>query len=318
MVKKIPPIVREIKQFKPKEVNYAFQKNISYSQYSMWKKCPKQWSLQYRDGHKIYTQSIHTIFGTAFHETLQHYLEVMYEKSGAEADRIDINELLKEKIREHYMAGYKKNKKQHFSQPGELQEFYNDGVEILSYIKKKRGRYFTKRGWHLVGIETPILIAPNPKFKDILYMGFLDVVFYHEPTNTFKIIDIKTSTKGWNDYAKNDEEKQYQLILYKKYFSEQFGIPEKDIDIEFFIVRRKVYTGGDYPQKPIQEFSPPSGKIKIGRATKALNEFIETCFVDNTYTKKEMEPRASEWNCNFCPFKDNKELCGLGINISKP
>ena len=315
MARKTPPIVREIKQFKPKEVNYAFQKNISYSQYSMWKKCPKQWSLQYRDGHKIYTQSIHTIFGTAFHETLQHYLEVMYEKSGAEADRIDINELLKEKIREHYTAGYKKNKNQHFSQPGELQEFYNDGVEILSYIKKKKGSYFTKRGWHLVGIETPILIAPNPRFKDILYMGFLDIVMYHEPTNTFKIIDIKTSTKGWNSYAKNDEEKQYQLILYKKYFAEQFGVPEKDISVEFFIVRRKVYTGGDYPQKPVQEFSPPSGKIKMGRATKALNEFIETCFVGNTYTEEEMEPRASKWNCTFCPFKDNKKLCGLGINL---
>ena len=30
-------------------------------------------------------------------------------------------------------------------------------------------------------------------------MGYLDVVLYHEDlTNTFKIIDIKTSTKGWN------------------------------------------------------------------------------------------------------------------------
>ena len=315
MVKKIPTIVREIKQYKPQEVNYAFQKNISYSQYSMWKKCPKQWSLQYRDGHKIYTQSIHTIFGTAFHETLQHYLEVMYEKSGAEADRVDIFGFLKEKLREHYLNGYKKNNNQHFSQPGELQEFYNDGVEILSYIKKKRGRYFSKRGWHLVGVETPITIAPNPKFPNILYIGFLDLVFYHEPSKTFKIIDIKTSTNGWKSYAKKDEEKQYQLLLYKKYFSKQFGVPEENIDIEFMIVRRKVYTEGDFPQKRVQEFSFPSGKIKMGRATKALNEFIETCFVDNTYTEKEMEPRASEWNCTFYPFKDNKELCGLGINL---
>ena len=56
MARKTPPIVREIKQFKPKEVNYAFQKNISYSQYSMWKKCPKQWALQYLEQHfmKLY------------------------------------------------------------------------------------------------------------------------------------------------------------------------------------------------------------------------------------------------------------------------
>ena len=38
-------------------------------------------------------------FGTALHEVLQHYLDVMYEKSGAEADRIDIEELFEETLR---------------------------------------------------------------------------------------------------------------------------------------------------------------------------------------------------------------------------
>ena len=309
---KIPTIVKEIQQYNHQKVNYAYQKNISYSQYSIWKKCPKHWALQYRDGHKIYNASIHAVFGKALHEALQHYLTVMYEKSGAAADREDILEMFKDKLREHYLDEYKKNKEQHFSSPGELSEFYEDGEKILNYIKKNRGKYFSKRGWHLVGIETPILVAPNPKFRDVLYMGYLDVVFYHEDTNTFKIIDIKTSTKGWNDYAKKDEEKQFQLILYKKFFSEQFGIPEKNIDIEFFIVRRKVYTGGDYPQKPIQEFKPPSGKIKMGRAMKALNEFIESCFVGNTYSEKEMMPNPSKWNCTFCPYKEKTELCSFG------
>ena len=315
MAKKIPPIIREIKQHKPQKVNYAFQKNISYSQYSMWKKCPKQWSLQYREGHKLYSPSIHTVFGKAFHETFQHYLEVMYEKSGAEADREDISEMLKNKLREHYSDDYKKNNSQHFTSPGELQTFYEEGVEILKFIKKNRGKYFSKRGWFLAGIETPITSPPNPKYPNILYIGYLDVVLYHEPSKTFKIIDIKTSTKGWNDYAKKDEEKQFQLILYKKFFAEQFGIPEKDISIEFFIVRREVYTEGDFPQKPVQEFSPPSGKIKTSRALKAVNEFIETCFEGNNYKETEMLPNASKWNCTFCPYKDNKELCGLGINF---
>ena len=71
-------------------------------------------------------------------------------------------------------------------------------------------------------------------------MGYLDVVTYHEATETFKIIDIKTSTKGWSDYAKKDEDKQYQLLLYKQFFSEQYGIPLDKIEIEFFILKRKV------------------------------------------------------------------------------
>ena len=79
--KKAPQIVREIQNNKPEPVNFAYEKNISYSQLSMYTQCPKKWALQYRDGHKIREQSIHMTFGTALHETLQMYLDVMYNLS---------------------------------------------------------------------------------------------------------------------------------------------------------------------------------------------------------------------------------------------
>ena len=47
-------------------------------------------------------------------------------------------------------------------------------------------------------------------YDNILYTGYLDIVTYNERTDTFKIIDIKTSTKGWNKFAKADENKQFQ------------------------------------------------------------------------------------------------------------
>ena len=313
---KTPAIVKEIQLTPKRELNYGFQKNISYSQYSMWKKCPKQWALQYRDGHKIYKPSVHTVFGKALHEAFQHYIQVMYDTSAAAADREDILELLKDKIREHYQDEYKKNKSQHFSNPGELSEFYKDGVEILNYLKKNRGKYFSKRGWHLVGIETPILMAPTKYNPNVLFMGYLDIVMYNERLGKFKIIDIKTSTNGWKlDYVKKDEDKQFQLILYKKFFAEQFGVPVENIDIEFFITRRKVYEEGDFPQKRFQMYSPPSGKIKISRATKAIEEFMSECFIENKHSTKEMLPNPSKWNCTFCAFKEDKKLCGLGASL---
>ena len=313
---KVPSIIKEIKSYEPIKVNYAYQKNISYSQYSMWKKCPKQWALQYRDGHKVYTPSIHTVFGKALHEAFQHYIQVMYDKSGAAADREDILEILKDKLREHYQDEYKKNKNQHFSDPGELSEFYDDGVEILNYLKKNRGKYFSKRGWHLVGIETPITMPPISSNPNVLFIGYLDIVMYNETLNKFKIIDIKTSTKGWKlDYVKKDEDKQFQLILYKKFFAEQFNVPVDNIDIEFFITRRKVYEGGDYPQKRFQLYEPPSGKIKRSRATNAIHDFIKDCFKESSYTDKVMLPNPSKWNCTFCAFKEDKKLCGLGGDL---
>ena len=313
---KTPAIVKEIQLTPKRELNYGFQKNISYSQYSMWKKCPKQWALQYRDGHKIYKPSVHTVFGKALHEAFQHYIQVMYDTSAAAADREDILELLKDKIREHYQDEYKKNKSQHFSNPGELSEFYKDGVEILNYLKKNRGKYFSKRGWHLVGIETPILMAPTKYNPNVLFMGYLDIVMYNERLGKFKIIDIKTSTNGWKlEYVKKDEDKQFQLILYKKFFAEQFEVPVENIDIEFFITRRKVYEEGDFPQKRFQMYSPPSGKIKISRATKAIEEFMSECFIENKHSTKEMLPNPSKWNCTFCAFKEDKKLCGLGASL---
>ncbi len=313
---KTPAIVKEIQLSPKRELDYSYQKNISYSQYTMWKKCPKQWALQYRDGHKIYKPSIHTVFGKALHEAFQHYIQTMYDTSAAAADREDILEILKDQLRAHYQDEYKKNKKQHFSSAGELSEFYQDGVKILNYLKKHRGKYFSKRGWHLVGIETPILMPPVKYNPNVLFMGYLDIVMYNEKLNKFKIIDIKTSTNGWKlDYIKKDEDKQFQLILYKKFFAEQFGVPVGNIDIEFFITRRKVYEEGDFPQKRFQMYSPPSGKIKISRATKAIEEFMSECFIKNEHSTKEMLPNPSKWNCTFCAFKEDKKLCGLGASL---
>lgn len=311
--KKLPQIVKQIRAYQPDEINYAYQKNVSYSQFSMFRSCPHKWSLQYKDGYKIFNSTIHTVFGTALHEVIQHYLDVMYDQSAAAADREDIIEMFEDALREEYKVQYKKNNNQHFSSSEELREFFEDGVEILKTFKKKRGAHFSKKGWYLVGCEIPVVITPNKRYSNVIYQGYLDVVMYHEPTNTFKIIDIKTSTRGWNDKTKKDEDKQFQLILYKKFFSEQFGIPIENIDIEFFIVKRKVYDHPDFIIPRIQTFTPASGKVKLNKASKALGEFIEEVFDKDGYKEKEHEPNPSKWNCTFCPFKDNPTLCSVSL-----
>lgn len=323
MARKIPSIVKEIKNNPPPGINFAFQKNISYSQMSIFRGCPHRWKLQYKDKIKKFTSSIHTVFGTAIHEVIQHYLDVMYEKSAAFADRdINMEEIFQEKFIGEYQKQYKQNKNNHFSDAVEMREFFEDGIAILEWFKKKRSRYFSKKGTYLVGCEVPLVIAPNKMYNNVLYMGYLDVVTYHEATETFKIIDIKTSTKGWNDYAKKDEDKQYQLLLYKQYFSEQYGIPLDKIEIEFFIVKRKVLDADDenilspYQAYRVQQFTPPSGKIKLGRAKNAIEDFIHECFNSNGDIKDVIYPKTpSKWTCNFCPYKTEKELCGAGLDF---
>ena len=212
--KVIPAIIKEVRQRTFLPIEYAYQKSISFSQLSVFRSCPRKWSLQYKDGHYTSEQSIHMTFGTALHETLQQYITTLYEVSGAEADRLDLETSFEDKLGEIYRKSYEDNKKVHFSNPSELREFYNDGVEILKFIKRKRNAYFSKTGWQLVGCEIPIQLTPNPTYKNTIYKGYLDLVLYHEPTNKIKIVDIKTSTRGWSDINKKDEDKQFQLILY--------------------------------------------------------------------------------------------------------
>ena len=154
-------------------------------------------------------------------------------------------------------------------------------------------------------------------------MGYLDIVTYNENTDTFKIIDIKTSTKGWNQYDKKNEDKHFQLILYKQFFSEQYGIPLDKIEIEFFIVKRKVLDWDDekimspHQAYRVQLFAPPSGKIKINRAKNAVNSFIKECFNSSGEIKDVEYPKSpSKWNCNFCPYGEDKELCGAKQHFS--
>jgi hypothetical protein len=301
---KAPSIVKKIKNHTLQEVNYAFQKTISYSQFSIFKECPHKWELLYKDGLQQYTSTIHTVFGTAMHEALQHYISIMFDQSAAEADRFNTEEYFEERFRETYLKEYKANNNTHFSSSAEMREFFEDGIAIIDFFKKKRGQYFSKRGWFLVACELPIITAPDNRLKNVLYKGYLDLVLYHEPTNTFKIIDFKTSTRGWNDKAKKDEGKQFQLILYKNFFSKQFDIPEDNIEVEFFILKRKIWEESEYPQSRIQEFAPPSGKIKMKKAITALNEFIEHSFnMDGTY-KDNTYPINPNDNCKYCPFNN--------------
>ena len=310
MAKKIPAIVKLVRNYDPEPINHAFQKNVSYSQLSMFRQCPKKWSLQYKEGHKTYTPTIHTVFGSALHEALQHYLTIMYDKSGAAANREDIIGIFEEKLSEEYRVQYKKNGNSHFSDAVELREFFEDGVNIINYLIKKRSRYFSKKNTYLAGCEVPIIITPNKRYTNVVYQGYLDVVLYNETLDEFTIIDIKTSTKGWSKWAKKDEDKQFQLILYKKFFSETFNIPLEKINIEFFIVKRKLWESEDYVIPRIQQFVPASGKVKMNKATNALNEFITKVFDREGYAEIDHQPTPDNPNnnCNWCAF-NKTHLC---------
>lgn len=283
------------------------KKSISYSQIKQFSECPRRWKLRYIDGHKERKPSIHTVFGTAMHETIQHYVEMVYKQSAKAADEFDHHSYLKDRMRAQYQVELDLGVAQ-FSSAGEMNEFYLDGIEIIDYLKKKRRLYFGKKNTEFLGAELPILVETDAN-DNVLLMGFVDLVL--KENGKLRIIDIKTSRASWSKQKKKSE--GLQLRLYKRYFAKQYNVDESDIKIEYMIVKRKLWANSDFPQSRIQQFEPASGKPSINKAEKVLSNFVNEAFDTNGKKMKTNEYPAvagpKNTHCHFCPFKENYELC---------
>ena len=285
-------------------------KRISYSQYSQWDVCPWKWKLNYIDKLSTFTDNIHTLFGTSMHEVLQTYLTVMYEDTVKMADALPLQEMLLKRMKTNYTQIMGRNGGEVFVEQTEMEEFYQHGLLILEWFKKKRGSYFSKKGYELVGIEVPIDYKMNDGVK---FIGYIDVLIHDTVRDRYKIIDIKTSTMGWNKYQKADKNKTDQLLLYKNFWGAQNNIPLDKIDVEYFIVKRKLYEKVDFPQRRVQTFTPANGKPSINKVVNNVNRFVEDCFVDNKHNlETNYMKNPSPKNCRFCEFNQT-EHCDAGV-----
>jgi hypothetical protein len=229
----------------------------------------------------------------------------MYDTSATEADKIHLPTYFKTKLIELYkqnsVAG-------HFSTPDELNEFYEDAVAILDFFKKKRNLFFSKKNTQLVGIEVPINGPIVESIPGVKMKGFIDLILYDKILDKYTIYDIKTSTRGWSDYEKKDQVKVNQILLYKKFFSNLKDIPEDKIDVQFFIVRRKINENLEFAPKRVQEFIPANGSKKVKDAFEDIQNFVTEAFTpEGEYIEKKYFKNNSK--CKFCPYLERPDLC---------
>ena len=311
MPKKLPKEVKLVLEHTPHTINYAREKNVSASQFMMYNECQYKWKLSKIDKLSKYTPSVHTVFGTAMHETIQEWLSILYNDSAKKADSTDLRSLLKETMREVY-ATERKKASEVFTTADDLNSFFLDGVEILKFLQKNRRAYFSTKNTFLAGIETDLVQQLKP---GVYFKGFVDLVLYNKFTEKYTVIDIKTSTRGWGDYEKKSEGKIAQILFYKEFFAKQFNVDVESIDVEFFILRRKINEDLEFVPKRVQQWSPASGRIKRGKAMKALDEFVANAFTnEGKYnTKGNYPPNPSKSACRFCDFK-NTEYCTVSAD----
>jgi hypothetical protein len=276
---------------------------VSFSQYSMWSSCPHQYKLAYIDDLRDSSSNIHSVFGSAMHETLQEYLSRCLRISKSQADKnMNTKEFLKEKMREFFVKESNDGKDPICSKE-ELVEFLEDGNLILDYFQKSKNfnNFFSLKDDELIAIEQPI----NTKIaENVNFLGFIDFIVRSKTTGKYRITDFKTSTKGWSKYQKSDPVKNSQILLYKKFYAELLNISQDLIDVEFIILKRKVSQNTDYNIPRISKHVPANGKPSINKAWKGFSEFVDSVFnADGTYKTDVEYPKQPSKLCDWCEFK---------------
>ena len=299
MAKKLKGDVKRVWESKIKQ-SPSKNKHISYSSVSTYNKCPKLWEAQYLRKTIPFKQNIYTCFGTAMHETMQSWLEVLFHDKVKNANEMDLDKLLYDNMIKAYKQGKAQNGHEHFSTQDELTQFWLDGKHILEFLKKKRNAYFTTKTMQLAGIETLLYQEIKP---GVMFKGLVDLVFYHPTVDRWTIMDIKTSTSGWRDNQKKNPNLTAQVILYKEFFAKQFGIDKDKIDVQFFIVKRRVPAEAEFAsmQRRVQEFSPNAGPRKTKQVLDSMNKFISEVLDENgEYIDKEYKCKSPIGKCENC------------------
>ena len=285
---------------------------VSFSQYSTYSTCPRMYKHQYIDKLGESSANIATIFGTACHEVIQHYLSVFYGVSKKQANELNLDKMLLDVMKREFI---KENEKMSNGAPAtqfEMEEHFGDGRRILEWFVKYVEKLYTKTGYELVAIEMPLNYEIKP---EVHFIAFIDIVLREIGSGEIIIIDLKTSTRGWNKYQKEDKIKNAQILIYKKFYADLFDIPLQKIRVEFQIMKRKLMEDSPYPQPRISKHIPANGKPSVMKAFDEFMVFIDIVFDENGDRRLDIEypktPGKGNKNCKYCEFYERKICNGI-------
>jgi len=282
------------------------KKRVSYSQFSNWFKCRHRWYLDKVKGLSEFEDSINTCFGTAIHEAVQLYVETLYTKGVIDADSHDLIKIFDDAfIRELTRA--KENSDKFDYTDEQLAEFRCDGDDVLNAFLNitNRMKNFPTNKYEFIAVEDEIIM---PVKNNVEFICYIDIVLKEKGTGRYRIIDIKTSTQAWNQYQREDVSKIAQVLLYKAFYHRKYNVPIDMIDVEFLILKRKLYENMSFPQSRIQNFIPKNNQREVAKAVNLFGEFVAECFTkDGKYIDDPKvylkNPGKGKKNCKYCPHK---------------
>lgn len=276
------------------------KKVVSYSQYAVWFKCPHHFYLDRIRGLKITETNLTLSYGNAIHEVIQKYVKTLYTEGLVKAAMLDLKSIFIDfYVNEIHELGIK-------YEEAELQEFMEDGIGFIKEFMTAAVRlhHFPPDKYEFLGVEDELIM---PLERNTEYFGYIDLVLKEKATGRIKIFDFKTARMGWTETHTSDLAKTSQVILYKALYSKKHHVPISKIDVEFFILRRKVYGNSRFRQSRVQIFVPDSSQAEVNRVVTHFNQFLTECFnPDGSYNETAKYPKIpgkNKTNCKYCLHK---------------
>lgn len=243
------------------------------------------------------------------HDTIQHWLTILYNDTPLKARTFDMHGYLKERLTEIVKRDLLSNGNK-FTTQEEVAEHYADGCNILDHVRKHAKDWFPK-SHQLIGIEVPLElnVASGVRFK-----AYLDIVLYHKAAKTVYIYDLKTSKRGWWPAQKKDVKKTDQLLLYKRYYSELFGVPMDNVKVTFIILKRQL-SENEFDNKHVVGFEPANGTPSMKKAGERFDNFLSIFNEQGEPDLSKLIATPSDSACRYCPFNNNSDLCEYSVNL---
>ncbi len=244
--------------------------HISFSALKIFQECAHKYKLNYIDEIKKFSGNEYTAFGTALHEACERkVLDV-----SVDAVEIFRNKFIEEltKLPPADEAGSKLR-----------EEMRQQGETLSALILDALQTYFGS--FKVVSAEEELLLALEG--TEFQFKGYVDLILQTDD-GKYHIIDWKTCSWGWDAQKKNDAMTNYQLTLYKHFFSTIKAIDPKNIETHFALLKRTA------KKNHVEIFRVTSGPKKVQNALKVLNNAVHNISKAN-FPKNKL-------NCKYCEF----------------
>ena len=214
--KQLPQLGEESQSSQPKK--------ISYSEFKNWTECPYRHKLIYVDKLPYFSGNEYTAFGTAVHKACEEKIP------NKEIDAYSVFEgAFLEELKALKQENHKFNNNLVFEMREQAKPICDN---IFSSVLEEFGQF------QVFSIEEQLLEdiqdfdSYGRKFK-----GFIDLVI-KTPDDKYHIIDWKTCSWGWDSKKKADKIVNYQLTMYKHFFSKKHNIDPNSIETYFALLKR--------------------------------------------------------------------------------